>query len=203
MANVAIYARVSTDDKGQDVENQLSQLRAYCVSKGHDIYKEFSENITGTGKKRRPAFEEMMEDARKRKFDILLVWSYDRFSRAGLKDIRHIIELNDYGVKFVSYQESFLDTTSEMGELLLPFFAWIAKQEAKKISERTKAGLQRVRAEGKLLGRPKSQLEMEKVLSLRQQGKSLDEIAKELGTSKETVRRRLSQTEKLNEVKQE
>jgi len=187
----AIYARVSTDDKGQDVENQLMQLRSYCKAKGHDVYKEYSENITGTGKKRRPAFEEMMEDARKRKFDMLLVWSYDRFSRAGLKDIRHILELNDFGVKFVSYQESFLDMTSEMGELMLPFFAWIAKQEAKKISERTKAGLVRVRNEGKVLGRPKSQLEMERMLELKRQGKSLGEIAKELGTSKETVRRRL------------
>jgi len=203
MANVAIYARVSTDDKGQDVENQLSQLRSYCASKGYSVYKEFSENITGTGKKRRPEFEEMMEDARKRKFDILLVWSYDRFSRAGLKDIRHILQLNELGVKFISFQESFLDTTSEMGELLLPIFAWIAKQEAKKISERTKAGLQRAVREGKSLGRPKSLLEMEKMLSLKQQGKSLGEIAKELGTSKETVRRRLSQSEKTNDVKQE
>ena len=195
MANVAIYARVSTDDKGQDVENQLMQLRKYCQAKGYDVYKEYSEEITGTGKKRRPAFEEMMEEARKRKFDVLLVWSYDRFSRAGLKDIHFISDLNQWGVKFVSFQESFLDMTTETGELLLPIFAWIAKQEAKKISERTKAGLQRAVREGKSLGRPKSLLEMERMLALKQEGKSLGEIAKELGTSKETVRRRLSKTE--------
>ena len=193
MVDVAIYARVSTDDKGQDVENQLMQLRKYCQARGYNIYKEYSENITGTGKKRRPEFEEMMEEARTHKFDILLVWSYDRFSRAGLKDIRYILQLNDWKVKFISFQESFLDTTSEMGELLLPIFAWIAKQEAKKISERTKAGLQRAVREGKSLGRPKSQLEMEKILALKQEGKSLSEIAKELGTSKETIRRRLHQ----------
>src|SRR5271157_2312125 len=87
---VAIYARVSTDDKGQDTENQLLQLRTYCEAKGYEVYKEFTENVTGTGKKRRLEFEEMMEDARRRKFDILLVWSYDRFSRAGLKDIHYI-----------------------------------------------------------------------------------------------------------------
>lgn len=139
-----------------------------------------------------------MEDARKRKFDVLLVWSYDRFSRAGLKDIHFISDLNMWGVKFVSFQESFLDMTTETGELLLPIFAWIAKQEAKKISERTKAGLQRARSEGKSLGRPKSQLEMEKMLALKQQGKSLSEIAKELGTSKETVRRRLKIAEKAD-----
>jgi DNA invertase Pin-like site-specific DNA recombinase len=202
MAEVAIYARVSTDDKGQDVENQLMQLRKYCEAKNYNVYKEYSEEVTGTGKKRRPAFEEMIEDARKRKFDVLLVWSYDRFSRAGLKDIHFISDLNQWGVKFVSFQESFLDMTTETGELLLPIFAWIAKQEAKKISERTKAGLQRAVREGKSLGRPKSELGMEKMLALKQQGKSLSEIAKELGTSKETVRRRLTQgIQKLEEEK--
>jgi len=188
---VAVYARVSTEEKGQDVENQLNQLREYCSNKGYDIYSEYTENITGTGKKRRLVFEKMMEDARKRKFDAVLVWSYDRFSRGGLKDIRHIINLNNLGVKFISYQESFLDTTSEMGELLLPIFAWIAKQEAKKISERTKAGLARVRREGKIIGRPKKDTDLEKIVQLREEGKSLGEIAKVVGLSKETVRRRI------------
>jgi len=192
----AIYARVSTDDKGQDTENQLIQLRQYCLAKNYEVYKEYTEYVSGTGKKKRPAFEELMEDARRRKFDVLLVWSYDRFSRAGLKDIHYISDLNQWGVKFMSYQESFLDTTSEMGELLTPIFAWIAKQEAKKISERTKAGLVRAKQEGKTLGRPKAELGNERILSLRQQGKSLDEIAKEIGSSKETVRRRLQSSSK-------
>ncbi|MCX8202235.1 MAG: recombinase family protein [Candidatus Micrarchaeota archaeon] len=195
----AIYARVSTDDKGQDVENQLIQLREYCKAKGYEIYREYTEYITGTGKKRRPAFEEMMEDARKRRFDVLLVWSYDRFSRAGLKDIHYISDLNEWGVKFVSYQESFLDTTTEMGELLLPIFAWIAKQEAKKISERTKAGLQRAKSEGKSLGRPKVEINGDIILKLRNEGKSLAEIAEELQCSKETVRRRLMEMAKSNQ----
>lgn len=190
----AIYARVSTEDKGQDTENQLIQLRQYCTAKGYEVYKEYTEYVTGTGKKKRPVFEEMMEDARRRKFDVLLVWSYDRFSRAGLKDIHYISDLNQWGVKFVSYQESFLDTTTEMGELLTPIFAWIAKQEAKKISERTKAGLVRARQEGKKLGRPRADIETAKILALRQEGKSLGEIAKRIGSSKETVRRRLQST---------
>ncbi len=188
---VAIYARVSTDDKGQDVENQLIQLREYCRLRGHEVYREYAENITGTGKKKRPMFEEMMQDARRRKFDMILVWSYDRFSRAGLKDIHFINDLNEWGVKFVSYQESFLDTTTEMGELLLPIFAWIAKQEARKISERTKAGLQRARNEGKSLGRPKVEIDSLSIIKLREEGKSLSEISKILNCSKETVRRRL------------
>jgi DNA invertase Pin-like site-specific DNA recombinase len=190
----AIYARVSTEEKGQDVENQLMQLRNYCKAKGYEVYKEYSEEITGTGKKKRAVFEEMIEDARKRKFDVLLVWAYDRFSRAGLKDIHYLSDLGNWGVKFVSYQEPFLDMTSEMGELLIPFFAWIAKQEAKKISERTKAGLFRARSEGKTLGRPKRQLEVERMLALKQEGKTLGEISRELGIPKETIRRRLKPT---------
>jgi DNA invertase Pin-like site-specific DNA recombinase len=184
---VAIYARVSTDDKGQDVENQLIQLRDYCKAKGYSIFKEYTEYITGTGKKKRPAFEEMLEDARKRKFDILLVWSYDRFSRAGLKDIRYILDLNSWGVKFISYQESFLDTTTDMGELLLPIFAWIAKQEARKISERTKAALQKLKSQNVKLGRPMLSMDDSKLLELRKMGKSWREIAKELGTTNHVV----------------
>ncbi|MEM2174592.1 MAG: recombinase family protein, partial [Candidatus Micrarchaeia archaeon] len=101
---VAIYARVSTEDKGQDVENQLIQLRDFCKARNYEIYKEYTEQITGTGKKKRQVFEEMMEDARKGKFDVLLVWSYDRFRRAGLKDIKYLLQLKEWGVKFISYQ---------------------------------------------------------------------------------------------------
>jgi DNA invertase Pin-like site-specific DNA recombinase len=136
-------------------------------------------------------FEQMLEDARKGKFQALLVWSYDRFSRAGLSDIKYLLQLNDWNVKFISYQEPFLDTTTEMGELLIPIFAWIAKQEARMISQRTKAGLRRALLEGKKLGRPRRQADIERIISLRKEGKSLEEIAKEMGISKETVRRRI------------
>jgi len=188
---VAIYARVSTEDKGQDTENQLIQLREFCKSRNYEIYKEYTEQITGTGKKKREVFEQMLEDARKGKFQALLVWSYDRFSRAGLSDIKYLLQLNEWNVKFISYQEPFLDTTTEMGELLIPIFAWIAKQEARMISQRTKAGLRRALLEGKKLGRPRRQADIERIISLRKEGKSLEEIAKEMGISKETVRRRI------------
>ncbi len=192
---VAIYARVSTEDKGQDTENQLIQLREFCKARNYEIYKEYTEQVTGTGKKKREVFEQMLEDARKGKFQVLLVWSYDRFSRAGLSDIKYLLQLNDWNVKFISYQEPFLDTTTEMGELLIPIFAWIAKQEAKMISQRTKAGLRRAVLEGKKLGRPKKQTDVDKIISLRKEGKTLEEIAKIVGVSKETVRRRILEVE--------
>ena len=192
---VAIYARVSTEDKGQDTENQLIQLREFCKARNYEIYKEYTEQVTGTGKKKREVFEQMLEDARKGKFQVLLVWSYDRFSRAGLSDIKYLLQLNDWNVKFISYQEPFLDTTTEMGELLIPIFAWIAKQEAKMISQRTKAGLRRAVLEGKKLGRPKKQTDVDKIISLRKEGKTLEEIAKIVGVSKETIRRRILEVE--------
>ena len=192
---VAIYARVSTEDKGQDTENQLIQLREFCKARNYEIYKEYTEQVTGTGKKKREVFEQMLEDARKGKFQVLLVWSYDRFSRAGLSDIKYLLQLNDWNVKFISYQEPFLDTTTEMGELLIPIFAWIAKQEAKMISQRTKAGLRRAILEGKKLGRPKKQTDVDKIISLRKEGKTLEEIAKIVGVSKETIRRRILEVE--------
>ncbi|MEM2174593.1 MAG: recombinase family protein, partial [Candidatus Micrarchaeia archaeon] len=89
----------------------------------------------------------------------------------------------------------FLDTTTEMGELLIPIFAWIAKQEARMISERTKAGLRRAVLEGKKLGRPRKNAEIEKIIQLRKEGKTLAEISKETGLSKETVRRRINEYE--------
>lgn len=188
---VAIYARVSTEDKGQDVENQLVQLREFCKARDYGVYKEYKENITGTGKKVRPQFEEMMEDARTKRFDAVLVWAYDRFSRGGLKDIKYILALNEWGIKFISYQEQFLDTTNPLSEMLIPIFAWIAKEEAKKISERTKAGLERAKREGKSLGRPEKNIDIDQLKEMKAKGASLSEIAKQFGVSKETIRRKL------------
>ena len=186
---VAIYARVSTKDKGQDVENQLLQLREFCKSRGYEIFKEYFEQVTGTGKEKRPVFEQMLKDARLHKFDAVLVWSYDRFSRGGLKDLKYILWLNDWNVKFISLQEPFLDTTSDIGELLIPIFAWVAKQEAKSISERVKAGLVKARMRGKRIGRAKIEVDVQKIKELREKGLSLRQIAKEMKISHTQVAR--------------
>jgi DNA invertase Pin-like site-specific DNA recombinase len=152
---IAIYARVSTTDKGQDPENQLRQLRQWCASAGHEIAHEYIDRESGRkGTDRRRQFAVLFEDAHKRKFDCVLFWALDRFTREGMQPtVMYLQRLASYGVGFHSYTEPHLATDSELvRDILLALLASLAKQEAKKISERTKAGLARARAQGKAPG---------------------------------------------------
>jgi DNA invertase Pin-like site-specific DNA recombinase len=154
---VAIYARVSTTDKGQDPENQLAQLRAWCAAAGHTIVAEFVDHASGgKGAEKRPQFAAMMEAAHRRQFDLLLVWALDRLSREGMAaTVGYLQRLTSAGVAFHSYTEQHLSTENELvRDVLLAVMASLAKVERAKISERTKAGLERVKANGVTLGRP-------------------------------------------------
>ena len=164
---VAIYARVSTEDRGQDPENQLVQLRAWCAAAGHQIVAEYIDHVSG-GKSasKRPRFAAMVEDAHRRRFDLVLVWALDRLSREGMvPTIGHLERLASYGVEFHSYTEPMLSTDNELvRDIVLAVMSSLAKVERQKISERTKAGLERARARGKRLGRaPFSALNSEKL----------------------------------------
>jgi DNA invertase Pin-like site-specific DNA recombinase len=153
---VAIYARVSTDDRGQDPETQLAQLRAWCAAAGHPIVAEYVDHASGgKGADKRPQFAAMLDAAHRRQFDLLLVWALDRLSREGMvPTIGHLQRLAAAGVAFHSYTEPLLSTDSEMvRDIVLAVMASLAKMERQKISERTKAGLERARAKGKRLGR--------------------------------------------------
>lgn len=133
MQRVAIYARVSTSDKGQDPENQLGQLRAWCQRMGYFVAREYVEHQSGgKGTQQRPWLARLFADAARREFDMVLVWALDRFSRSGM-----------------------MATDNELvRDMLLALLASLAKLERAKISERTKAGLERARAKGKRIGRP-------------------------------------------------
>ncbi len=153
---VAIYARVSTDDKGQDPENQLRQLRAWCERMSYLVVREYVEHENGgKGVEYRKVLAQLFDDAARREFDLLLVWSLDRFSREGMAaTIGHLHRLNSHGVSFHSYTEEYLSTDNELvRNILLAVLASLAKLEREKISQRTKAGLERARANGKILGR--------------------------------------------------
>ena len=153
---VALYARVSTDDRGQDPENQLSQLRSWCAVAGHQIVCEYIDHTSGgKGADKRPRLAAMMDDAHRRQFDLVLVWALDRLSREGMvPTIGHLQRLTSYGVVFHSFTEPMLSTDNELvRDIMLAVIASLAKAERRKISERTKAGLQRARANGKRLGR--------------------------------------------------
>src|SRR5215831_192330 len=154
---IAIYARVSTDDGGQDPENQLRQLRQWCATAGHEIAHEYIDRESGRkGAKDRKQFAALFEDAHKRKFDCVLFWALDRFTREGMvPTLMHLQRLASYGVGFHSYTEPHLAIDNELvRNILLALLASLAKVEAQKISERTRAGMARARAQGKCIGRP-------------------------------------------------
>lgn len=156
MKRVAIYARISTDK--QDATNQLEQLRAFAAQQGWVVVQEYIDTATGSGKKARPQFEACMLAASQRRFDVLLFWALDRLSREGIvKTIGYLEQLKAWGVGWRSYMQPFLDTGNEMTTgIVLSVLAAVAKQERITISERTKAGLQRVRKAGVRLGRPRA-----------------------------------------------
>jgi DNA invertase Pin-like site-specific DNA recombinase len=161
------YARISTSDGRQDTENQLVQLREYAQRQGYQIVHEYVDQASGKSGDR-DAFRRLFEDGSRRMFDLVLVWSLDRFTREGvLETFEHVRRLTTYGVAFESYTEQHFRTTGPAGELMLAIAAWIAKQERIRISDRTKAGLERARRQGKIPGRPKRVFRRDEVVRLR------------------------------------
>ena len=189
---VAIYARVSTDK--QKVDMQISDLQEFVQRAGWIVYREFVDNgFTGKDTSR-PAFKEMMDEARKRKFDMLLVWKLDRLSRS-LKDlIGTLDELGHLGIDFISYDNK-IDTSSPTGKLVFQIIGAVAEFERDIISERVRAGLRNARRKGKRLGRPPvAPIIIDKARLLRSKGLSYRDIGKQLGISEGMVRKGLKQS---------
>jgi len=191
MKRIAIYARVSTTD--QSTESQLLDLRRYVSERGWNIFKEYvDEGISGT-KDSRPALNDLMNDAKKRRFDVLLVWRFDRFARSTKHLILALEEFRNLGIDFVSYQEN-IDTSSPLGSAIFTIISAVAQLERDIIAERVKAGLRRAKENGKKLGRPRASVDTEKIHWLRSKGLSLRAIANEVGLSRTTVSEILRQT---------
>ena len=192
---IALYARVSTKDKGQDYENQLRELREFVARKASDgwvLAQEYVDRASGKTA-HRAAFQRLFEDASRRQCDLVLFWSLDRFSREGvLETLQHLQRLSSHGVEWFSYREEYLRSIGVFKEAVLAIFACIAKQERVRLSERVQAGLSRARAQGKVLGRPKAAVRPERVRRLRQGGFSIRQIAAETGVSPMTVQRLLA-----------
>jgi DNA invertase Pin-like site-specific DNA recombinase len=191
--NIAIYSRVSTKDKGQDVENQLRQLRDFCAKQGWQITREYSDHATGKHGDREQ-FKAMFAAASRREFDTVLFWSLDRFSREGvLETLQYLQRLTAYGIGYRSFTEPYLDSCGAFKDVILALLAALAKQERIRLSERTVAGLQRARQQGRVGGRPRVIADRAKVRELREAGASLGQIAGQLGLSKSTVARMVGQ----------
>jgi DNA invertase Pin-like site-specific DNA recombinase len=185
----AIYGRVSTKDKGQEVENQLRQLREFAGTQGWSIVREYIDRETGsTGD--RDQFKAMFEDASRRRFDCVLFWSLDRLTREGtLETLQYLNRLAAYGVGYRSFTEAYLDSTGLWKDAIISILATIAKQERLRISERTRAGLERARRQGKILGRPKVDVDARQIEALRASGLSWTAIAAQTGIARATCQR--------------
>ena len=183
---VGIYARVSTVD--QSTESQLLDLRKYVSDRGWTSYREYQdEGISGT-KDSRPALDELMNDARKRRFDVVLVWRFDRFARSTRHLINALEEFKNLSIDFVSYQEN-IDTSSPLGSAIFTIISAVAQLERDIIASRVRAGLRRARENGKKLGRPRVAVDVTRIAALRAQGHSWTEVSRELGIGKGTAQR--------------
>lgn len=186
---IVLYARVSMKDKGQDTRNQLAQLRDFCAKQEWSLEHEYIDQVSAKTADRRQ-FKALMAAASRRDFDLVLFWSLDRFSREGvLETLQHLQTLTSYGVGWKSFTERYLDSCGVFRDAVLSILATIAKQERIRLSERTVAGLERARKQGRIGGRPRVVTNRRKVAELRAAGKSLGEIAAEMDLSKTTVAR--------------
>ncbi len=189
---IALYARVSTKDKGQETENQLVQLREFAAKQGWTITREYIDRETG-GTSDRAEFQAMFADASRRKFDLVLFWSLDRLSREGvLETLQHLNRLTGCGVGDKSFTEQYLDSCGIFKDAVIGILAVIAKQERVRLSERTKAGLAIARSRGRQIGRPRLQVKTAEITRLMAQGLSQRAVGRELGISEGSVRRLVS-----------
>ncbi len=187
MRRTAIYARVSTTDRGQDPETQLRQLREYVERRGFIVHREYVDQASGA-KNDRPAFQAMFKAARRREFDVLVVWRYDRFARSLRELVNALAEFESVGVEFISYSEG-ADTTTPQGRLLFGIMASLAEFERSLIAERVRAGMARAKAQGKHTGRPTlSASKKRQILDLADTNElSGRAIARKVGVSPQTV----------------
>jgi len=190
----AIYARVSTVNAGQDPTMQTRELREYCERRGWTVSGEYVDAGISGAKDRRPELDRLMADAHKRRFDVVAVWKFDRFARSVTHLLRALDTFRVLGVEFVSLSES-LDTATPAGRMVFTVLGAVAELERSLIAERVRAGLRNARAKGKRLGRPRVIVDHARIDALRAQGRTVREIASELGYSRGLVHKTLAKDE--------
>jgi DNA invertase Pin-like site-specific DNA recombinase len=190
MKRAALYLRVSTVD--QNPETQALDLRQFAVQRGLQIVETYTDHGVSGTKARRPALDKMMEDARRHRFDVLIVWSCDRLARSTKHLLQTLDELNGFGIQFLSQREA-IDTEGPLGRAIIVIVSAIAELERSIIIERVRAGMRRAKLEGKRLGRAPLQVNLALLLRDRERGLSLNQLAKGHGISKASVCRVLKQ----------
>jgi DNA invertase Pin-like site-specific DNA recombinase len=183
--SAAIYMRVSTVD--QHPETQLHDLRAMAQQRGLQIVREYTDRISGT-KARRPGLDELLRDARRGRFQVVLVWASDRIARSVRHFLEVLDELSHLKIEFVSFREN-LDTGGPLGRAVVIIIGAIAELERNLIIERVRAGMRRARLEGRHIGRNPLVLDHQAICLARHRGQSLRQIAKTHRISTATVQR--------------
>jgi DNA invertase Pin-like site-specific DNA recombinase len=185
---VAVYARVSTTNHGQDVSMQTRELRQFAEARGWHVAGEYIDAGVSGAKDSRPELNRLMADAHKRRFDVVCVWRFDRFARSVSHLLRALETFKALGIDFVSYSEQ-MDTSTPAGKMVFTVLGAVAELERSLIVERVRAGLRNARAKGKSLGRPRVAVDAAKIAALRSQGLSWARIGEALGLGEGTVRR--------------
>lgn len=149
----AIWARVSTDR--QETDNQTAQLREVAARRGLEVVEVYEVEASAYTGKQRAALDAVYRDARAGRFSVLLVWALDRLTRQGIEAMLGVVRRFDaVGCRVVSFEESWTEASGPARDLMLAIVGWVAQMESARRSERTKAGLERARRQGKALGRP-------------------------------------------------
>jgi DNA invertase Pin-like site-specific DNA recombinase len=184
--SAAIYARVSTLNANQDPSMQTRELKEYCERRGWQVFDCYVDNGVSGKKDSRPQLNRMMQDAHERRFDVVVVWRFDRFARSVSHLLRALENFNALEIQFVSLTEQ-VDTSTPMGKMVFTVLGAVAELERNLIVERVRAGLRHARAKGKRLGRPRVDVDATQIESLRAAGHSWRTIARTLGLSVGTV----------------
>jgi DNA invertase Pin-like site-specific DNA recombinase len=187
-ARVAIYARVSTTNHGQDVTLQTRELEQFAEARGWKTVGSYVDAGLSGSKDSRPELNRLMVDAHKMRFDVVCVWRFDRFARSVSHLLRALETFKALGIDFVSYSEQ-MDTSTPAGKMVFTVLGAVAELERSLIVERVRAGLRNARSKGKTLGRPHVFVDRRRIAALRAQGLSWARIAERLGVGEGTVYR--------------
>jgi DNA invertase Pin-like site-specific DNA recombinase len=193
----ALYARVSTVNLGQSPEMQVRDFAEYRERRGWIAAGEYIDVGISGAKDRRPELDRLMADARRRKFDVIVVWKFDRFARSTSHLLRALEEFKALGIDFVSLTEG-VDTSTPAGKMIFTILGAVAELERSLIAERVRAGLRNAKAKGRHIGRPRVAVDRAKIVGFREQGASWATICQKTGYSKGTAQRAVSSLPKTH-----
>lgn len=188
----AVYSRTSTHLQEHSLDNQRSDLEAYALKRGWQVYKVYTDQGVSGAKDRRPGLDALMADARRGKFSVVLVSKFDRFARNAKHLLNALDEFKTLGIDFCSVNDA-VDSSTPYGKAMFTIIGAMAELERELIRERVIHGVRKARERGASLGRPRVFFDLIKAKHLHSQGLTFTAIGKALGCSRETIRRALAQ----------